>query len=374
MQNRRLILFFTFAVALRDWQEKGLLERETLLYKSLADRGWTITFFTYGDDTDHGILAHDGITVVPLFAGRRRPSRLFQLLLSFPALLRQRGQLKGADIIKTNQVLGGWLAVMARWLSGVPLLVRGGYEPLQFAEAGGDGRLRRWVIKLASRLACRQADAIIMATERDKAFVSSRYQIPAERITVNGNWIDTDRFRPLDAPNAEAETVFYIGRYHRQKNVEALIDAAAIAGLRLDLAGQCPPEIEQRLIDRGVKYRLLGVIPNDQLPAIYTRYPVFCMPSLFEGNPKTLLEAMACGVMIVGTTGPGIADILENIDGHIITAPDAEALAAGLRQAMADGARRQRFGAAARRYILDHHSLDAFIHTEQAVIDALRQS
>ena len=59
-------------------------------------------------------------------------------------------------------------------------------------------------------------------------------------------------------------------------------------------------------------------LPNDKLARIYNQYRYFILPSYFEGMPKTLIEAMACGCFCIGTNVKGINEVIkDNINGYL---------------------------------------------------------
>ena len=62
----------------------------------------------------------------------------------------------------------------------------------------------------------------------------------------------------------------------------------------------------------GVKVKFLGLVPNNKIAETYNSYVVYVICSLYEGNPKTLLEAMACGCAVIGTDVPGIRSIISH--------------------------------------------------------------
>ena len=370
--RKTLAVFFTFNVSLERWQQTGLLDRELKLYLKMIEQGWRVVFFTYGNAHDCDILKHEGLEIVPMLRGvPASAGPLRALVQSFVSVLRHRRYLKSVDVIKSNQVIGSWLARFAAIISGIPLLVRGGYEPLQFSQAKGESILKRAIISLTSRFSYRGADEIMLATKQDKDFVARTYGISPEKINVIGNWIDTDLFRPRAAEKFSTDTIFYIGRYDDQKNFPALVAAVASKKLKLHIAGNCPPEVISLIEDAGIEYLNRGVVANDDLPDILARYEIFCIPSFFEGNPKTLLEAMACGLTVVGSNGPGIADILEQIEGSFICGHDPQSIASMLDEAQSAPARRKQFGASARAFIVAHHSLNAFIEEEGRILTRL---
>ena len=90
----------------------------------------------------------------------------------------------------------------------------------------------------------------------------------------------------------------------------------------------------------------------------YSAADVFALPSLQDNLPNVMLEAMSCGVPVVGFACGGIAETVRDGDnGLTVPVGDPAALAAALRTVLEDTAFRDRAGAAARETILDGYTL-----------------
>jgi glycosyltransferase involved in cell wall biosynthesis len=96
------------------------------------------------------------------------------------------------------------------------------------------------------------------------------------------------------------------------------------------------------------------VSPND-LPAYFSLIDVFVHPSLRDGMPNALLEAMACEKPVIATPVGGIGDVVRDCEnGRIVPVHDADALANSIESLLADASLRQRLGQAARRTIIEN--------------------
>src|SRR3546814_4760578 len=80
---------------------------------------------------------------------------------------------------------------------------------------------------------------------------------------------------------------------------------------------------EREAARRGVKARLHGNLPHQNLPEMINAGRIFVLPSSYEGHPKTLLEAMACGAAVIGTDVPGIREVIEDGRTGLLCAPTA---------------------------------------------------
>jgi len=366
-----VMLFFTWDVSLALWAEKGLLQREIRLYQALAERGVRVTFLSWGGKEDKDIalaLKQTGIRTISLYTRIPRPkNQALRALASLrvPWILRQ--ELKTADIFKLNQMWGGWVPALAKIICRKPFIARCGFELYDFTVRQGHGWLRRAFVWLISKFTYASADHICVATQDDKDFVVEHFDQPPGKITLHPNWIDTSMFVPQARPQKE-KTVLFVGRLNEQKNLEMLIDALAGSDYTLDLVGEgeLKDSLAARAKERGVVVNFLGSRPNDELPAIYNSYPVFILPSHYEGNPKTLLEAMACGRAVIGTNVHGISSVIEHGVSGFLCQPTVAGISDAIDIMMSDTALRERLGYAARAQIDQTQALDSLIAKELA--------
>lgn len=365
----RLGLFFTWDVSLAIWQEKGLLQREVRFYEELSDKGVEVTFYTWGGEADDDIAQTiPSIHVVPLHKDCKRPAnKLLRALISPLAVWKARDDLRRVDILKTNQMWGGWAPVLAKWISGKPLIVRNGFELYQFTIMQGHSALRRAFVYALSWMTYKSADLICVATEEDRQFVIKTFAVAPEMISLRPNWIDTDRFSPQSVA-VKDNHILFVGRLTEQKNLKELIRAVAGTNWGLDIAGdgELKSELQVYAQEIGAKVTFLGSLPNDQLPLLYSSYPVFVLPSHYEGNPKTLLEAMSCGCACVGTDVPGIRNLIADWKTGVLSSPVAGGLKDAIATLMNDADLRRSVGQAARQQIIETQTLDSLVARELA--------
>lgn len=367
-KEMNVIIFFTYGISLKTWAESGLLQREVLVYQELRNKGVTVTFVTYGDEEDRNWEKElGGIKLVPVYENRAKPrSKLGQLLQSFTIPLFVKGILKEADLIKTNQVWGGWVPVLAKWLSGKPLLVRCGYEQYKNELQGGAPWYRRSATWAVSALTYRNGDKVLTTSENIASFIVKNFSTNAKDIVVNQNVIDTELFTPGKSLIEEPKKVLFVGRFSTEKNLFLLIEALSGTDIGLDLvgAGVLQKDLEAAAEKYGVEIRFLGRFPNDKMPELYRRYPVYVLCSQYEGNPKTLLEAMSCGCGVVGTDVPGIQDVIINELNGLLCPSEALSLRQAIVRLISDQKLRQKLGDAARKQICIKNSMSVLVEQE----------
>jgi glycosyltransferase involved in cell wall biosynthesis len=208
----------------------------------------------------------------------------------------------------------------------------------------------RWLKRRLLARAYRAADRCVAVSHGVRDGLQQYHGVPGERIAVLPNFIDVaevDRLAqtpPPDWPNA-AFHVVSVGRLHPQKGQRFLLEAVArlVAQggrqrLRVHLLGQGPLEMELRRFVRD--HRLESHVEfagfQDNPIAWIKRADLFCLPSLYEGLPLALLEAMACGVPVLATDCPsGPREVLDGGRyGRLVPPGEVDALAAAIADAM----------------------------------------
>jgi glycosyltransferase involved in cell wall biosynthesis len=202
--------------------------------------------------------------------------------------------------------------------------------------------------------------------------------VPRRRVEVVHNGVDP---RPFDPSRATArpgapKVVLCVARLDGQKGLGDLVSAAALVeGAEFRIAGEGPerPRIEEQIrrLGLGSRVRLLGF--RRDIPELLHDSDVFVLPSHYEGLPLAVLEAMAAEKPVVATRVPGTSDVVRDGETGLLTRPsDPPALAAALRDVLADPVRARRMGAAGRDLVLRAFSVDAMVRrVEAAYADAL---
>ena len=128
----KILLLFTYRISLEQWKKLGILERELLLYKKLSLMGVNYKFLTYGNHKDLAFKPLiKKICIIPVKSVIESINPLLMLIKSLFLPLKLKAKFKDVDIIKSNQILGSWVGVIAKILYRKKLIVRSGYECLR---------------------------------------------------------------------------------------------------------------------------------------------------------------------------------------------------------------------------------------------------
>ena len=214
--------------------------------------------------------------------------------------------------------------------------------------------------------ACIQlADAVYSSSSCSTEWVRSHYDRPEEDMPVIHLGIDTKTFFPQPVPKYDQPIILFVGKIVRNKGVEELIEAIGhlykdFPGLKLKLFGKVDAKFGAYLKEKMEKLRISGMvefagfIDKEFLPAELSKGHVFAAPSYYEGGPGFVyLEAMACGLPVIGCSGSGIDEIIQHeLTGMLVPPKNVNALADALRRVLEDSKFAKKLGMNARNYIL----------------------
>lgn len=195
--------------------------------------------------------------------------------------------------------------------------------------------------------------------------------IPPEKLLVVPSGVSLADFKP----RPKADDVFrivFVGHLSIKKGSHWLLEACSKLGLpaaELWLVGSVDYEMRPFLQRYRGSYVLRGFVRHSQLPRELARCSVYVQPSLEEGLPKAVLEAMASGLPVIASQNAGVSDVLrDGVDGFIVPTRDTEALQDRITRLYHDPVLRRSMGASAAARVAEGFSWDAYT---QRMVDAL---
>lgn len=363
----RLVLFFTQGVSLQTWDEVGMFAREVALYQRLQWREVEPSFVTYGNGNDLQ------------FANRLPGIEIICNRLNLPLEWYQR-QLRWSppqgDVFKSNQVAGADVALAAARRAKAKLIARCGYLLSEFQEQKyGDKSAEAKMARRLEKEVFSEADRVVLTTGAMASSVQGRYALPAEKISVVPNYVETERFRPVGRASGERIRIGFVGRLDAQKNLFTLFDGVAGLNVELLLVGYGPlkESLEAHAVDKKIDVKFLGKLPNTGLPEFLNSCDLFVLPSLYEGHPKALIEAMACGLPVIGTRVPGIRELIQDGENGLLCDPSAEGIREAVERLVEDIDLRALLGKNARLFAEQNFSLDRIVELELSILNELSQ-
>lgn len=163
-------------------------------------------------------------------------------------------------------------------------------------------------------------------------------------IDIIPNGIDFEIFHPpLSHAKKNIHQILFVGRMSKQKGIAYLIEAISKLPeeVNLDLVGDGPLRGELEILAKNLgvykKIHFSGWLSQDEIIKKYQEADLFVLPSLDEGMPNCILEAMACGLPIVATDVSGSRELIHSGKNGILVPPmDSKALAKAIQKCLND--------------------------------------
>ncbi len=368
LSNLHLVLFLTEGTRLADWQRIGLLEREAELYLRLRPQVGSIAWVSYGgrDDLAYQRYLPD---IEILYNRWRLPNQVY--IQQLPWL--HWAAFERATLLKAEQTGAAQAALRVAQHFGKRYLARSGFSLALFSQyAPQDYATDHQQILDFERQSFIAAQQIVVTTEEMRQTALNHHPIDPAKIHVIPNYVNTTRFHPAESPPTKPRILF-AGRLTAQKNVDELLTAVApLQDVEVVFigSGDLQTHLEQRIAAENLTHvRLVGNIPNHDLPQYFQSATLYLQPSLYEGHPKTIFEAMACGLPVVVADVVGIRQFVQHGVTGWLCSTEAESIRAGILNLLADADLRQTLGGNARCYVVENFSLDQVVTQELAVLE-----
>lgn len=289
---------------------------------------------------------------------------------------------RNIHVVRAHKYSASLYGRIAAWLARVPVVitsVHGNYHK--------DLRFER---KIANRSLSRVTDRIVAMSESIRADIIKNDRIDPAKILVIRNGVDTSLFSPVATfHNVRGDfrvkdddmLIGFVGRLVPAKGLEYLLDA--LAGVRREFAnvkllvvgkGQLLDTLKDRAIEKGLQGHIFFAGERRDIVDILASIDIFIIPSVAEGLPNALLEAMSMAKPVIVTKAGGMPEIIKDgTNGLVVPVGDASALDGAIRKLMGDRDMAKGMGGAAREFIEKSFSIKAVARIWQDLYLSLLQ-
>ncbi|MBR5665565.1 MAG: glycosyltransferase family 4 protein [Bacteroidales bacterium] len=228
----------------------------------------------------------------------------------------------------------------------------------------------------------RWADHIVPNSQSQASFISRHFPGLSRKVKVITNFVDTEKFSPAteELPGHEVTEMVCVGRLTPQKNLPRFIEAIGrVAGdgyrIRVDWYGQSfdsgyREECDKAIVNHHLEDVFVFHAPSPNIQDEYRRADLFCLPSLYEGFPNVLCEAMSCGKPVLCSRvcdNPHIVSEGEN--GYMFDPLDVGEMASTIEHYLdLDRGKREKMGVRSREMALEMFSEQIFIQKYISII------
>jgi len=338
-------------------EEGGGLEHVLSLLNEL--KGSNFEFFTATSGPDYMLerIERAGSRVIPveLMGSRMSPVPSIKLV----RLVKQLG----ADILHLHGTRAAFFGMPARMMSSVKSVYT--VHVLSYHKLGSRNGLTSIPYMWAERVCCGVHDRVIAISQSYTNELLKHEMCRVDKLATIPNGVNYNRLRHVDKVEAQRALGLdarkswagVAARLAPQKGLEYLIDAARILkerGLEVGVAIAGAGELKGRLESLARAYGLEDTVVfcghQRDIARFLSAIDVFVLPSLWEGLPLTLLEAMAMGLVCIATDLDGVKEAIEHGRTGILVPPrDSDALADAMQSALSDLKKFAPLGEAAKR-------------------------
>ncbi len=357
--------------------------RLSLAY-ALRDRGYEILLLSPPGDYGRR-LVDMGFDWRPLPMKRQslQPLSELKLLVQLVRLLKD----EDVDIVHgftiKAAVYGSLAARMAGGVARISAVAGMGYV---FTSSDMKARLLKPIVRAVIKLAASGRNSRIILQNPDDVDAFLRYRLAEEQYVrlIKGSGVDTSLFVPSESQGRDSSTVvvLFAARLLWDKGLREFIEAATIvrkksAGVCFLLAGE-PDEGNPAAVSTAEvegwhasgKVQWLGQVSN--MPELLQSVDIMVLPSYREGLPKGLVEAAAVELPLIATDVPGCREVvIHGVNGLLVPAHDAEALANAIVCLIQDRELRAEMGVRGRKKVLAEFDEEVVIRETLAVYDEL---
>ena len=283
-----------------------------------------------------------------------KASYIASAMLHMPKIIRKH-DIEG--VIVFFSLPCGPLGLFAHYWAGIPYIIslRGGDVP------GNEIAIDKLHSFLAPirRLILSKSLAVISNSKGLKQLSERADPIP---VAVIPNGVDSDFFYPMPKQKGRAFQFLFIGRFQSQKNLFYLLDNLAqlsqksLIPFTVKLVGDGPLKAElvqyAEILNISNRIEWQGWVDKASLSTIYQQADCFINPSLYEGMPNTVLEAMASGLPIIASNVLGNDELVRHGEtGYLFNLDRPDEFQQSLKDLLENPDKARRFGLTGRRRV-----------------------
>jgi len=327
-----------------------------------------------------GDLEKQGIEVCCLHLGGRERflgwlSSIITLIQLFPYLIRIRPTLVHSFLFRANI-----LARIAGYLTGVPIVIS------SVRVMGGEKKYFHYIEMITSFM----VDHYVVVSESVKRYIIDKSKISDEKISVIYNGVNIKSQDDSHKQNVrmpfkiedEDRILMTVGRLHEQKGHYYLVKAISkvqkeFPKVKLLVIGEGEEENNLKKLVKSLDLtnEVIFIGLSSYIEEILPMAELFLLPSLWEGLPNVLLEAMAAGKPVIATEVGGVPElVIHGETGMLVPHKDSDALACAIADLLKNRLKARRMGEAGRIRAEEHFSIQKMIEkTESLYQELLRE-
>ena len=359
----KLGVFLAIGESFRDFknhgQDKLFIDNNLRAYRERFDE---IIVFSYENETGYLL---PNVKLIP------NKWKFHRYLYAFLLPLLHSLEIKKCDVFRGMQFSGGLPALVAKIFYRKKFAINYGYNYVQFSLIERK-YLQAFFYKIIEIFMLQFADLIFVPTGSVKKHV--KHFTKSDKISMLPNGVDTNKFKPMKV-NKKFDILF-VGRLERQKNLFFLLDAINKCKQKYKITFIGNGSLKQQLLSYAKKLKaslnVIDSVSHDVLPKYLNKARVFVLPSLAEGHPKALLEALSCSLPVIASDIPGSKDIVVHKETGLLVSPThVKELSSTIDMVLTNKKLAKNIGDNGRRLILNNYNLKKLFKKEISLLKHL---
>lgn len=292
---------------------------------------------------------------------------MFSFKTALSTLFQKRSDF---DVVHVHGNLSGLLVSMVNEPTPLVFTTHNPTPWMCTYESPYEQKFREAAYRLVDLNTIKRTDHVIAVNQRLKDEIVSKWSIPPSKVTVVPNGVDTRAFSPSNRKAGDVRAKYriegmfclFVGQLRARKGVDFLLrafDEINDSNMKCVVVGDGPERnrLEKLVNDLGLRSRVLftGAVPFGDLTDLYAEAEFFVLPTVAEGSPLVVLEALASGLPVVSTKVSGIPEVVDNEqNGFIVPPRDVRALAERMELLIRDADLRAKMSQNARKSTVEN--------------------
>ena len=349
---------------------------------TLAKKGNEVHVLCFPDGSLPSDISHKNLHVLPLL--RRRLRLLTNSIVVLRLALRKR-----YDVVHAHFVYPAGIWALAAKLLRIPIVITSHGWDIQLNRTIGYGARQNKLVAFLIRLVLKLIDTHVVVSRSMINDAVRSGSIPSKiQVIYNGvnlkkiyqkrNTTILQRYQISD----DELVILYLSRLHPKKRPEDLLIAFSqvaniIGKTKLIIAGKGEEENKLRKLISKLKLSdkviLAGFVSESEKWVLLKRCDIFVLPSMIEGLPLAIIEAMACGKPVIATNIKPFSEIIrDGVTGILVPVCSPERIAEAIIYLALNPEKRKEMGKKARETVREKFSLERMVEDTEKVYEGIR--
>ena len=312
LKNKNILCSLTYGNNFKKLKNHGILNRELEIYEEFTNYFKNVYLLNYGEDE-----ISDSNYNFKIINIKQKNNIFLNFIFNcfFVLKLKVKKKLK-IHYVRTNQTFGSLYFIFLKIIFKSKLIARMGHESFYFVSVFGKSKTKKLLFYLNNKLIYFFADYIFVPNDEIKKYINEKFKASLDKINIVENYISKNFFK-INLNNINKSNKFlYIGRINYQKLDKEFLKIVKKMNIQIDLYGNIE---DKNVIEENEFLKYKGIIINENIPKIIKNYKYYILMSKIDQNPKSILEAMKCGLIIISLRFFGSNFLIHKCNSLILT-------------------------------------------------------